>query len=265
MNQSNQNTTNKEDNKREMKNVDLNLSFDNFDMDSDRLGKQIVSDEDIIINVNKNFSEESDTSHSDEESKKNQVKEMLKLQKDLENQKRIKISNLGTQNSSFRNTDISMRKNFDKNVNISGIKKNFSYDLNKKFKDKDTLKVDYVDEGIIKKRVRKLSQEILELNRKDNKNFQKRLSDFKRENEDNVDLSSIISSSGEKQKTIQINSSFKSNNHKDFLVKINMIGDLNAGKSEFVNIVTESQKPSKNKKMAKKACKRMNKKLTKKE
>jgi hypothetical protein len=160
-----------------------------------------------------------------------------------------------------------MRMKFDKNVNISGIKKNFSYDLNKKVQNKDLLDVDDEDEVTIKKRVRKLSQDILDSNRLDAKMFSDRKhSEINIKNLDQIDLSSTISSSGEKkQKTIQVNSSFKSNNHKDFLVKINMIGDLNSGKSEFVSIVTESVKPSTNKQMAKKASQRVNQKLTKKE
>ena len=178
-----------------------------------------------------------------------------------------KLTNMGTQNTSFRNTDLSLKKKIDKNVNISGIKKNFSYDINDSLRKIDQSEIDYSDPQEIKKRVRKLSQDILDSNRMHLKMSKSRKkTDIDNVLLDNIDLSSVMSQQDENgQKVIKLNTSIKSGNHKDFLVKVNMIGDLNSGKSSFVNIITESKPHSKNKNEAKKGIKGVNSILSKKE
>lgn len=240
------------------------LSFDNLqikNVDSDEKtnsGRLVAKIKDKIFNNSR-------STLSENGKKAVGTEEMEKLHIQVKELNLQKTSNFGTRNTSFRNTDISMRKNFDQNVNISGIKKNFSYDITNRTM--DTLKpFNQSDEKDIKRRVRKLSQEILDMNRKDIKETLKRKkSDADAKDLENIDLSSNLSSDLKVQKLIKLNSSFKSNNHRDFLVKINMIGDLNSGKTEFVSIVTDSKQPSRNKTEAKKGIQGKNQRLSKKE
>jgi hypothetical protein len=249
--------------RREVEEGEDALSFDNLRI------KEVNSEEELIGNgVHIRVSpekEDSESGDSMDQRKQDQMHEMIKLQNEEIQMKLKKTSNLGTRNTSFRNTDLSMRRKIDKNVNISGIKKNFSYDITREVKT-EHLEVGLSDEKEKRRRVRKLSQEILELNRMEVKESLKtKKSDFDARGLRNIDLSSNISKDELSQKLIRVNSSFKSNNHKDFLVKINMIGDLKSGKTEFVSIVTDSKQPSRNKKEAKKGMQGMNQKLNKKE
>lgn len=244
------------------------LSFENLENTKITKGKEIRSEEEIEFDIKKSESDdlrdlEIDKNRDDTDSGKTDEVEINVVINDAD------------EDSLMNSTELQFAKNLEtksieevQKSHISGIKKNHSYELGHQTNtDNDFLDIDFENEILVKQRVRKLSQDILEQNRVNALNYnQKMLLQSKK----NMAISEtqnckLLSGGDKKQKIIKMQNSFRSNNHKDFLVKINMIGDLRAGKSEFVGIVTDSKKPSTSKKKAKESLKKLERNLTKKE
>ena len=118
------------------------------------------------------------------------------------------------------------------------------------------VKSGYENEENRQNRLRKLSASILEENRVYIKEMKRRKNSGSRnENDDHADSTSDVSDDNLKvQRTIKVNKSFSSKSQRDYLIKINTIGDLKVGKSCFVNIVSGNQKSIKDRFQAKEGC-----------
>ena len=114
----------------------------------------------------------------------------------------------------------------------------------------------YENEEKRKKRLRKLSASILEENRVYIKEMKRRNnSESKNIADDQADSTSDRSDDNLKvQRTINIDMTLSSKSQRDYLIKINTIGDLKVGKSSFVSIISGSQKSIKDRFQAKKGC-----------
>lgn len=165
----------------------------------------------------------------------------------------------------------------DKKIHI---KKNFSQDIFDKIKKKESnfgsaKNIIFVNktpeinphEEIEddKTRIEKITQQILISNREDMKQYESLITPELIRPIKCIDLNTHYSSEDEQtQKQNIMKESFKScSSHKNFLVKVNMIGNPGAGKTEFVNIITNNKKSKQNINQAKKAMKFSNKILKK--
>lgn len=178
------------------------------------------------------------------------------------------------QNSGQKDTKQESELNIKLNSNNKiHIKKNFSQDIFDKIKQKEnkfssaknmitlsnntTIINSNEEVEDNKTKLKRISEQILNSNREDMKPYESLITPEIIRPIKCIDLN--IHDSSEEEQTQKLNKmkdSFRScSSHKNFLVKVNMIGNIGAGKTEFVNIITNNKKPKQNIKQAKKAMK----------
>ena len=167
----------------------------------------------------------------------------------------------------FSSNNLNARKNKLKNRKISSSKHIYSIDntpvlsnlqKNENSKKESKKRIVEMDEEDNKKKAELISEQIIQMNREHMKDY---IGEYTPEiirpiKCINLKIQDSDEESEQRQKTLKMKESFRSgSSHKNFLVKINMIGDTNAGKTEFVNIITNKKESKTNTKQAKKALK----------